>query len=237
MAVDFRLYLITDRALVPDLPAAVARALAGVPKGSAAVQLREKNLSARELLELALLLQPICRARDAPLLVNDRIDVALAADLDGVHLAGGSVDVPDARRLLGPQRAPGSFLSDPGSNPQASVPRARSILHRARSRRLVVGASCHDEAELVTREGADFATFGPVHFTPSKARYGTPVGLGALSSAAARGVPLFALGGVGVTEAPAAIAAGARGVATIRAWLAAPDPAEATAALYAAVNR
>jgi thiamine-phosphate pyrophosphorylase len=101
MAVSFRLYLITDRTLVPDLPAAVDRALAAIPPGAAAVQLREKELSARALFELAVALRPICRARNAPLLVNDRLDVALAADLDGVHLGGGSVDVADARTLLG----------------------------------------------------------------------------------------------------------------------------------------
>lgn len=203
MAVDFRLYLVTDRTLVPDLPAAVARALAGVPPGAAAVQLREKDLSARALYELALALRPLCRARNAPLLVNDRLDVALAADLDGVHLGGGSIDVADARTLLGSR---------------------------------LIGASCHSEAELAARAGADFATFGPVHPTPSKARYGAPVGLEALAAAAARGVPLFALGGVGIAEAPEALRAGARGVAAIRAWLAAPDPAEATAALYAAAS-
>jgi thiamine-phosphate pyrophosphorylase len=203
MAVSFRLYLITDRTLVPDLPAAVGRALAGIPPGAAAVQLREKDLSARALFELAAALRPICRARNAPLLVNDRLDVALAADLDGVHLGGGSVDVSDARRLLGER---------------------------------LVGVSCHGEAELAARAGADFATFGPAYLTPSKARYGAPVGLAPLAAAATRGVPLYALGGVGIAEAPEAIRAGATGIAAIRAWLAAPDPAVATAGLYAATN-
>jgi thiamine-phosphate pyrophosphorylase len=202
MAVEFRLYLITDRTLVPDLPAAVARALAGIPPGAAAVQLREKDLTTRALFELALALRPICRSRHAPLLVNDRLDVALAAGLDGVHLGGGSVEVADARRLLGDR---------------------------------LVGVSSHSETQLSAWAGADFSTFGPAYFTPSKARYGAPVGLAALAAAARTGVPLFALGGVDAARAPEAIRAGARGVAAIRAWLAAPDPAEATAALYEAV--
>ena len=202
MPVEFRLYLITDRTLVPDLPAAVARALEGIPPGAAAVQLREKDLTTRALYELALALRPICRARRTPLLVNDRIDVALAAGLEGVHLGGGSVDVADARRLLGDR---------------------------------LVGVSAHSEEQLAGWAGADFSTFGPAFFTPSKARYGAPVGLAALNVAARAGVPLFALGGVDVTRAPETIRAGARGVAAIRAWLAAPDPAEATAALYEAV--
>lgn len=104
MIVEFSLYLITDRRLVDDLPRAVERALSALPRGAAAVQLREKDLSTRELLELALALHPICRARDVPLLVNDRFDVALSAGLDGVHLAGGSLPVPQGRTLLGAGR-------------------------------------------------------------------------------------------------------------------------------------
>ncbi|HEY0840865.1 MAG TPA: thiamine phosphate synthase [Vulgatibacter sp.] len=101
MTPPFRLYLITDRTLVPDLPAAVDRALSAIPRGAAAVQLREKDLPARALLELARAVAPKCRRHGAPLLVNDRIDVALAAGADGVHLAGSSVSVTDARALLG----------------------------------------------------------------------------------------------------------------------------------------
>jgi thiamine-phosphate pyrophosphorylase len=100
----FSLLLITDRRNASvELPAAVAAALAAVPPGVAAVQLREKDLGGRALAELAQALLPLCRARQAPLLVNDRADVALALGLDGVHLARTSIDPADARRLLGPQ--------------------------------------------------------------------------------------------------------------------------------------
>lgn len=98
---EFSLYLITDRRLAADLPLATERALAALPRGAAAVLLREKDLPARRQLELARALLPVCRRHGAPLLVSDRIDVALAAGADGVHLAGGSVAVEDARRLLG----------------------------------------------------------------------------------------------------------------------------------------
>ncbi|AKU89917.1 thiamine phosphate synthase [Vulgatibacter incomptus] len=101
MPLGFRLYLITDRRMVPDLPAAVDRALSGIPPGAAAVQLREKDLSASALLELARSVGAICRRRGAPFLVNDRLDVALAAGADGVHLTGSSVVPKDARALLG----------------------------------------------------------------------------------------------------------------------------------------
>lgn len=103
-----RLYLITDRRQVADLPAAVGRALAAIPPGGAAIQLREKDLPARELLELARTLAPIAARYRAPLLVNDRLDVARLVDGAGVHLTSGSVDVADARALLGPGRPVGA---------------------------------------------------------------------------------------------------------------------------------
>lgn len=97
------LYLITDRRTSPrPLPEQIALALEGVPRGSAAVQLREKDLSARELLSLGRALLEVCRARGAPLLVNDRLDVALALGADGAHLSGTSLPAPEARKLLGP---------------------------------------------------------------------------------------------------------------------------------------
>jgi len=194
----FRLYLITDRALVADLPAAVDRALSGIPRGAAAVQLREKDLGASDLLALAREVGAICRRRGAALLINDRIDVALAAGADGAHLAGASVSVADARSLLGDR---------------------------------LVGASCHDRAELDRAAGADFATFGPVF--PSRGKPNA-VGLDALG-AHAGGLPLFALGGIDRTNAAAAIAAGASGIAAIRSWLEG-DPAEATARLFDAIS-
>jgi len=194
----FRLYLVTDRTLVADLPRAIDRALSGVPRGGAAVQLREKDLGARALLDLARAVAAPCRRHGAPLIVNDRLDVAVAAGADGVHLAGGSVDVADARRLL---------------------PRG------------LVGASWHEGA---LRAGVDFAVFSPVFPSPGK---GPAVGLDALARACTAGVPLLALGGVDTANASACAAAGAHGVAAIRAWLGADDPAEACAALHAAVLR
>src|SRR5947209_18257421 len=104
----FRLYLITDRQLAAasgGLSAAVEAALAGGdeigPPGNIAVQLREKDLDARALYELAVALKPICSRFGAPLIVNDRVDVAIAAAADGVHLSSTSYEVIDARALLG----------------------------------------------------------------------------------------------------------------------------------------
>jgi thiamine-phosphate pyrophosphorylase len=136
--------------------------------------------------------------------VNDRADVALAAGADGVHLPSAGIPPADARRLLGPAA--------------------------------LVGVSCHSTADVARARdgGASFATFGPLHDTPSKRAFGPPVGLAALREAARLGLPLVALGGVDAARAPEALRAGAAGVAVIRAWLEVPDAAAAVRALLAA---
>jgi thiamine-phosphate pyrophosphorylase len=96
-------HLITDRRLAGDLGRAARTALAGLPPGTAAVHLREKDLGGRELLRLARTLRAATAAAGQLLLVNDRLDVALAAGADGVHLPSAGVPAADARRLLGPR--------------------------------------------------------------------------------------------------------------------------------------
>jgi thiamine-phosphate pyrophosphorylase len=197
-------HLLTDRRLDADPAARAAAALAGLPPGSVAVHLREKDLGGRELLALARALAVVCRAHRQLLVVNDRIDVALAAGADGVHLPAAGVSPADARRLL-----------PPGA---------------------LVGVSCHSAADVGRARdgGASYAFFSPIFDTPSKRAFGAPLGVEALRSAASLGLPLVALGGVTPERAPALFAAGARGVAAIRAWLAAPDPAAAVRALLPA---
>jgi len=197
MPLDFALYLITDRRQTPDghLLPAVRRALEG---GVRAVQLREKDLPAAEFYPLAGELRSLTREFGARLLINDRVDVALATGADGVHLGGHSLPAADARRLLGPDK--------------------------------LIGVSTHRIEEIRTAEenGADFVTFGPVWFTPSKAPFGNPVGLDRLREAcAASSLPVFALGGIKPERVAKALAAGAAGVALISAILAAVDPAAA----------
>jgi thiamine-phosphate pyrophosphorylase len=194
-------HLVTDRRLVADLAAAARRALGGLPPGTAALHLREKDLGGRDLLALARALRAACREAGQLLLVNDRVDVALAAGADGVHLPSAGLPPAEARRLVGPGR--------------------------------LVGVSCHSAAEVLRARdgGADFATFGPVFETPSKRAFGPPPGLPALAEASALGLPLVGLGGVEAGNAAAVRAAGACGVAAIRAWLAAQDPAAAARAL------
>src|SRR6516162_6845728 len=178
--VRFQLYLITDRRLAAasgGLIATVEAALAGgaeiAPSGAIAVQLREKDLEARELYELAMALRRICTRFGAPLIVNDRLDIAIAADADGAHLASTSFDTADARALLGLSR--------------------------------LIGVSTHrmEEVTVATKDGADFAVFGPVYDPLSKGAYGPAKGLSALADAvkAAKGMPLFALGGINKSRA------------------------------------
>lgn len=201
--VDFGLYLITDRRLPRgvDLLAAVARALEG---GVRAVQLREKDLSGRDLHALAVAMRRLTSRYGAKLLINDRVDVALSSGADGVHLGVASIPPAQARRLLGPDAW--------------------------------IGCSTHDEAQLAAAAdgGADFATFGPVFATPSKAAFGPPVGVPALRRACrVSRIPVFALGGVGAGNVSDAVSAGAAGVGVISAILGAEDPRMAAANLLA----
>src|SRR5207247_4425353 len=109
----------------------------------------------------------ICSRFDAPLFVNDRIDVALAADASGVHLPSDSIDVADARKLLGPKRM------------------------------IDVSTHTLEEVERAASGGADFVVFGPIFEPLSKSGYGPPLGADALRSVCRRtSIPVFALGGI-----------------------------------------
>lgn len=192
------LVLVTDRHATGgrDLVDVVARALdAGLP----AVQLRDKDLSGRALLVLAERLRALTARTGALLLVNDRVDVAVAVGADGVHLGGGSMPVEVVRRML-----------PPGA---------------------LIGVSTHAPAE-VAATAADFAVFGPVYATPSKATFGAPQGVAALREATATArVPVLAIGGVSAERVTQIRGAGAAGVAVIRAILGADDAALATRGL------
>jgi len=205
--VDFSLYLITDRMQTAGrtLPAVVADALRG---GLKAVQLREKDLSGCQLFELAGALRNLTREYGSKLLINDRIDIALAVDADGVHLGKASLPVAIARRILGSARLIG------------------------------YSAHGLDEALQAEQDGADFVTFGPIYATPSKVPYGDPLGLEHLATVARRlSIPVFALGGVKMSSVDEVMSAGARGIALISAVIAAQDPAAETESLLRKIAR
>ena len=194
-SIDFTLYLITDRHQVPAGRTLLATVEAALQGGVRAVQLREKDLPAAELLPLAEELRALTRRFAARLLLNDRIDVALAVAADGVHLGGHSLPAAVARHLLGPQRLIGVSTHHPA------------------------------EIATAAAAGADFVTFGPVFATPSKSAYGPPQGLEALRLACQNSpLPVFALGGIKPCHLAVLQKAGAAGAAVISSLMAASDP-------------
>lgn len=162
------------------------------------IQLREKDLSGRELAELAG--QAILRAASGSrVLVNDRADVACAAGAAGVHLGEHSLPPAEAKKLVRQCGARGNFI---------------------------VGVSAHSlegamQAELA---GTDYVIFGPVYETPSKARFGQPQGVPRLQEVCKRlRIPVLAIGGITLENAGKCLAAGAAGIAAIRLFQDATD--------------
>lgn len=202
--IDFDLYLITDRHQVAPGLTLLSAVESALEAGVRSVQLREKDLSDPELLPIARDLRQLTRTYQARLLINDRVDVALAVRADGVHLGNHSLPTAKVREQIGPD--------------------------------LLIGVSTHSAAEIerAARQGADFVTFGPVYATPSKAAFGPPQGLTALSMACqVSPIPVFALGGITAENAAATRAAGAHGIALISAIIAAPSPKIAAQAFFA----
>ena len=192
------LTLVTDRTRTRgrELTAVVAECLAA---GLPTVQAREKDLGAADLAALCQRLRELTRDHGAQLVVNDRVDVALAVGAEGVQRTHASLPVDHIRRIAGQRLAIG-----------ASVHSLEDAI----------------DAEL---RGADWLVFGPVYDTPSKRRWGPPQGLERLAKVAkAVRVPIVAIGGITPERVKDVRAAGASGVAAIAAILDTPSPADAT---------
>ena len=186
--IDFTLYLIADTENIQkNLIPSVRKAIDG---GVTAVQLRGKNLSAKELLKIGEKLRRLTDERSVKWFVNDRIAIAMALDADGIHLGQGSLPVTSARKIL-----EGRFM-------------------------IGVSTHNLTEAREAEAGGADFITFGPVFETPSKLAFGPPVGLRKLANATRElKIPVFAIGGIKIKDVKRVVENGARGIAVISAIL------------------
>jgi len=188
-----------------DLVTVLSQALVA---GVQAIQLREKDLDTIDVYRLGERLLSLTRQAGAALIVNDRVDVAMALGADGVHLTRKSLPPMEARALVGSRMLLGI-----------------SCHGLADVREAVEG-------------GVDFVVLGPIYETPSKVPYGAPLTPVILKQARGIcPLPILAIGGINTTRVPEVVHAGADGVAVISAVLAAPDPGVATRELLEAVAR
>ena len=203
---ELRLCLVTDRAQTRgrDLVDVVRECVgAGLP----AVQLREKDLGAAEVAALARKLRTSTAKSGARLIVNDRVDVALAVGADAVQRTSTSLTIADIRAVAGKELLIGASVHS------------------------------REEALDAERAGADWIVFGPVFDTPSKRQYGPPQGLATLARVTADvALPIIAIGGITPARVKDVLAAGARGVGVISAILSADSPANATREFLAALG-
>ncbi len=203
---DWRVYVITEsRHARGRSHEEIAEA--AIRGGATAVQLRMKVESARAILNTARALAPLCRAAGVALIVNDRIDVALIAGADGVHVGQDDLPAAEVRALMGPRALIG------------------------------VSAATVDEAVAAERAGADYLGVGSIYGTATKPDAGEPIGLGRLAEIRrAVRLPIVGIGGIAPENAAAVIQAGAHGVAAITAVTLADDMSAAVRRLREAVD-
>jgi thiamine-phosphate pyrophosphorylase len=206
LTLSSRLLVVTDRHQTHGRPLVplLQRVLTAV---APAIQLRERDLSARELVTLAREVQAVTASRRAQLLINDRIDLALALEGVGVHLRSNSLPVSVARQMLGTQRLLG------------------------------ISAHSVEEAVQGASQGADYIVLGPIYETPSKQLFGPPLGIHTLEKACRLvRIPIIGIGGVTAARAREMRHAGAFGAAVITAILGATDVESAVRELIDAVT-
>jgi thiamine-phosphate pyrophosphorylase len=201
-----RLHILTDTTIQSrfDHVELAERAIRG---GADAIQFRQKTGTALEMIRAAKRVRVVCRRAGVPLIVNDRVDVAIAADADGVHIGRDDFPIRLARQLLGPHRIIGG------------------------------SAGSIEEARAGYEEGADYLGCGPIHATATKPDAGPAAGVDLVSAIArVVPLPLIAIGGVTEADVDTLLGAGAHGIAVISAVCAAADPEEATRALRRAID-
>ncbi len=182
-------------------------AKAAIAGGVTAIQLRDKESPLPLVLEVGRKIREICREEGVLFFVNDRVDLAILLDADGVHVGQTDIPVTEVRKLLGDQKWIGA------------------------------SASSLEEAEKAISQGADYLGVGAIYATRSKADAGEPVGTGLIREIGSRWtIPMVGIGGIKAHNAASVIAAGADGVAVISAIFDADDPEAAARQLHLVVQ-
>jgi thiamine-phosphate pyrophosphorylase len=194
-----KLYLITDRKLFKGQCLFYLALETALKAGVNFIQLREKRLPAKMLLDTAKWVSELTKEYRAKLFINDRVDIALAVGADGVHLGQKSMPAHAVRKIS-----------------------KNKLL-------IGVSTHSIDEAVQAEKDGADFITLGPIFKTQSKLKYGDPIGIDVIRHVKSEvSIPVFAIGGIKADRVKEVIKAGADGVAVISAILAAKDIRNAT---------
>ncbi len=163
------------------------------------VQIREKDLDTRPLIDLVHHLMPLIQRHQGKVLLNDRIDLVMALNADGVHLRSDSLPLAVARKMVGHEKLIG------------------------------ISTHSVEDVRRAEGEGADFVVLGPIFETPSKRIYGPPIGLHTLETACQTcRLPIFSIGGITPTHVPSVLSSGAYGIAVISAILHAPNILDST---------
>lgn len=194
---DFHLYVITGEQFYPqrEYLAVIEEAILG---GADIVQLREKNKTKKELLEMAKKLKELCSKYHVPFIVNDHIDIALAVDADGIHLGQDDLPLSEARRILGSEKIIG------------------------------ISTHAIEEAIEAERNGADYIGVGPIYETKSKVDVVDPVGLSYIKEVVSQTtIPFVAIGGIKLHNLDEVLEAGAQRICVISAIVGAENVKEA----------
>jgi thiamine-phosphate pyrophosphorylase len=200
-----RLHVLTDARAGRD---ALAVAVAALSAGAPVIQVRAKGRTDRDLFDFAVRVAAACRAAGATCLVNDRADLAVAIDADGVHVGADDLPIPAVRKVVGPEALVGGTARDP------------------------------EVALRLVAEGASYLGVGPTFATTSKTGLPDPIGVGGVRAVVeAVDVPVLAIAGITAATVEEVMATGAFGVAVIGAVVDSPDPHTATHDLMLAVTK
>ncbi|MBI4963976.1 MAG: thiamine phosphate synthase [Desulfomonile tiedjei] len=203
---SWEVYLVTDRAFSKGR-STLEIVQAAVSGGVSAVQLREKDLETRAFYEEGLKIRALLRSSRVPLIINDRIDLALALDADGIHLGQDDMPIRIARKILGPDRIIGISVNTP------------------------------EQIDDESMSMADYLAISPVFFTSTKSDITKPWGLeGVRKARAMTDLPLVAIGSIKKENTRETVAAGADCVAVVTAIVSADDPEQATRELLEQVR-